>query len=185
MPIVAGALAASLWLSGVWAPAAFVEKPVALLLRGLHHGVFGEYVPLKAGVMFFYKESDVAKLLENAGCRLDASPRMKGEAAEQMVQEYVLNCDRPGTYPLPLFGSKLHVVETGDLDKNPIKRHCADAAKAPGLCAVRLDHAGRHRIRIRMPTLRGFLNYFSSSAHACEAPARSVAGAAMNLARIG
>lgn len=157
VPIVAGALAASVWLSGVWAPAVFLEKPVTLGMRDLHYGLHGEYVPLKAGAVFFYKESDVAKLLEQAGCRLEASPRMNGEPAEQMVQEYVLSCDRPGTYPLPFFASNLHVVETDDLDKRPIGQRCADAAEAPGLCAVRLERAGRHLIRIRMPSLGGFL----------------------------
>ncbi|WP_395713536.1 hypothetical protein [Reyranella sp.] len=157
VPVVAGTLAASVWLSGAWAPAVFLEKPVTLGLRDLHYGVLGEYVPLKAGAVFFYKESDVAKLLEQAGCRLEASPRMNGEPAEQMVQEYVLNCDRPGTYPLPLFGSPLHVVETGELDKRPIGQRCAEAPEAPGLCAVRLERAGRHQIRIRMPSLGSLL----------------------------
>ncbi|MFO1084074.1 MAG: hypothetical protein U1E21_05905 [Reyranellaceae bacterium] len=156
LPCVTGALVASLMLSGVWYSTPYDEKRSTLQLAGLRFGWFDEYVPAKADTEIRYTANRVAKILEQAGCNLRSLPATKNETGEDVERDYVLSCDRPGTYPLPLFGSSLHVVQVSGLGEVTAPGRCSVAAEAPPLCAVTLKQRGRHEIRVKMPTLGRF-----------------------------
>lgn len=157
-PAIMIGLASMFWLSGAWAPMPLDEQHSRFRLAGHRFSVADEYVPATAKTGMIYDRRNITRLLEQAGCELTSPTIMpaKDEMAELLTQQYHLQCRQAGTYPLPLFGSPLHLVRI-DGPNGISSRPCGAVIGNPALCAVDLPEAGSYRVLVEMPTLAGLL----------------------------
>lgn len=151
---------AALTLCGAWASLMYGNTPHEKAAQGeFRFGAFGEYIPAQAGIEPPYRFESVQALLAAEGCQL-RSPAT-ASASESLETAYELDCSKPGTYALPLFGSPLHQLWVTSKENGTTHEGCAVAAQTPGLCAVTLTKPGVYRILVQMPTFRGWASRFA------------------------
>jgi hypothetical protein len=145
----------ALFLCGAWVPVQYGSTPsYTAHLDGFRFGAFGEYIPRSAGTEVLYNLPALQAMVAARQCALTARP---SDSPEALVKHYTLNCEQPGTYPLPLFASPLHRVLVTDAKENgTTSTGCAVDEATPGLCAVMLTAPGAYEIRVVLPTIAGW-----------------------------